>query len=92
MFQNQPFELEARVMLEPKIIEVTPLPDRKLFLRYETDELKVFDVAPYISGDWFGKLHDNQYFNSVKANGNTVEWKDGQDIAPHELYEYSVAQ
>jgi hypothetical protein len=79
-------------MLEPKIIEVTPLPDHKLFLRYETDERKVFDVSPYISGDWFGKLSDYQYFNSVKSNGNTVEWKGGQDIAPHELYEYSVSQ
>jgi len=24
-------------------------------------------------------------------SGNTVEWQGGQDIAPHELYDYSVA-
>ncbi|MDR2592111.1 MAG: DUF2442 domain-containing protein [Chitinispirillales bacterium] len=79
-------------MLQPKIVDVKPLSDYKLLLTYETDELKVFDVAPYISGDWFGKLKDFQYFNTVRANGNTVEWKGGQDIAPHELYEHSVAQ
>lgn len=77
-------------MLQPRVIEVKPLPDYKLFLRYETDEQKIFDVAPYISGEWFGKLNDSEYFNSVRINGNTVEWKGGQDIAPHELYERSI--
>ncbi|MDR2693813.1 MAG: DUF2442 domain-containing protein [Chitinispirillales bacterium] len=79
-------------MLQPKIAEVSPLSDYKLLLIYETNERKFFDVAPYISGDWFGKLHDSEYFNTVRVSGNTVEWKGGQDIAPHELYEYSVAQ
>jgi hypothetical protein len=79
-------------MIEPKIVEVKPLPNYKLFLKYETNEHKIFDVTPYISGDWFGKLKDSAYFNSVRACGNTVEWKDGQDIAPHELYEYSVTR
>jgi hypothetical protein len=79
-------------MLQPKIAEVMPLSDYKLLLIYETDERKIFDVAPYISGDWFGKLKDFQYFNTVRVSGNTVEWKGGQDIAPHELYECSVAQ
>jgi hypothetical protein len=76
-------------MFQPKIVEVRPLSGYKLFLRYESGEQKVFDVTPYISGDWFGKLKDFQYFNTVRLNGDTVEWKGGQDIAPHELYEYS---
>jgi hypothetical protein len=79
-------------MLQPQIVEVKPLSDYKLLLTYETDERKIFDVAPYISGDWFGKLREPQYFNTVRVSGNTVEWKDGQDIAPHELYECSVAR
>ena len=77
-------------MLQPKIVDVKPLPGYKLFLRYETDERKIFDVVPYIDGEWFGKLKDLDYFNAVRIGGNTVEWEDGQDIAPHELYEYSV--
>ncbi|MCL2089240.1 MAG: DUF2442 domain-containing protein [Oscillospiraceae bacterium] len=76
-------------MLQPKIIGVKPLPGYKLQLKYETKEQKIFNVFPYISGDWFGKLKDEKYFNTVRISGNTVEWKDGQDIAPHELYEYS---
>ena len=62
----------------------------ELVLKYETDEQKIFDVLPYISGEWFGKLGDSKYFYTVRLSDNTVQWLDGQDIAPHELYELSV--
>ena len=77
-------------MLTPKLIDVKPLDGYKLLLTFETGEEKIFDVTPYISGDWFGKLKDIKYFNTVHLSGYTVEWKDGQDIAPHELYECST--
>ena len=77
-------------MLRPKVIEVEPLEDYKLLLLFETNERKVFNVKPYISGDWYGKLHSTDYFKTVRLSGNTVEWAGGQDIAPHELYDYSV--
>jgi len=77
-------------MLQPKIIGVQALADYKLLLQYETNERKVFDVTPYIDGEWFGKLKEKSYFNTVRLSGNTVEWQDGQDIAPHELYDYSI--
>ena len=79
-------------MLQPKLVEVKPLPNYMLYLKYETNEQKVFDVSPYIEGDWFGKLKDENYFKSVYLGKNTVEWQEGQDIAPHELYDYSVVQ
>ena len=79
-------------MLQPKIIEVKPLPNYMLYLKYDTNEEKIFNVTPYIDGEWFGKLEDEQYFNTVRLSGNTIEWQGGQDIAPHELYEYSFAQ
>jgi hypothetical protein len=79
-------------MLQPRIIEVKPLPRNRLSLLFDTNERKIFDVTPYISGDWFGKLEDEQYFKTVRLKGNGIEWKDGQDIAPHELYDYSTPQ
>lgn len=78
-------------MLQPKIIEVKPLPNYRLYLRFDTEEQKIFNVLPYIDGDWFGKLKDEQYFNTVRLSGNTVKWQGGQDIAPHELYDLSTA-
>lgn len=43
-----------------------------------------------IMGSWYGKLADPKYFGNVQPCGDTVSWPDGQDIAPHELYELSI--
>ena len=79
-------------MLYPKILNVEPLNDYKLKLRYETGEIKLFDVLPYISGKWYEELHNNDYLKSVHliSNGQGIEWGNGQDIAPHELYDLSI--
>lgn len=64
----------------------------KLRLTYENQEVKIFDVTPYLSGSWYSELKDESYFRSVKVlpGGVGIEWLNGQDIAPHELYEMSV--
>ena len=79
-------------MLSPKIIKIEPLEDYKLKLKYETGEIRLFNVLPYISGDWYNELFNVNYFNSVQltSNGYGIEWMNGQDIAPHELYDMSI--
>lgn len=77
--------------MSPKVLEVTPLEQYRLQIHFDTGEIKIFDVTPYIHGDWYGKLADPTYFATVRPSGRTVEWSDGQDIAPHELYELSVS-
>ena len=77
-------------MLQPKVLDVQPLPDYKLLLLFETGEKKVFDVMPYIKGSWYEKLKVPAVFQTVHVSGSTVAWADGQDIAPHELYDDSV--
>lgn len=79
-------------MLQPKILSVQPLEQYRLYLLYETGEAKLFDVTPYIKGAWFGELKDLDYFKTVHLlpGGTGIEWGNGQDIAPHELYENSV--
>ena len=78
-------------MLQPRLIDVKPLAAMKLRLQYETGEVRVFDVAPYANGRWFGELKDEQYFKTVHLlpGGVGIEWENGQDIAPHELYDCS---
>ena len=73
-----------------KLISVTPLEDYRLLIEYDNAEKRIFDVKPYITGSWYGMLSDYSFFNTVRISGKTVEWADGQDIAPHELYELSV--
>lgn len=80
-------------MLQPRLIDVKPLKNFHLFLEYETGEKRVFDVKPYLTGGWYKELETLTYFNSVRLiiNGEGIEWPNGQDVAPHELYDYSTS-
>lgn len=73
----------------PNITQVSPLPEKSIRIIYDNGEIKVFDVKPYIKGSWYGKLENPDVFATVRPAGDTVMWEDGQDIAPHELYELS---
>ena len=80
-------------MLCPRIVNVEPLDDYKIKLCYETGEVKLFNVLPYISGKWYEELYNQNYFKSVHliSSGYGIEWGNGQDIAPHELYDLSIS-
>ena len=79
-------------MLQPHLKSVSPLEHQKLLLEYEDGQIKIFDVSPYISGSWYEELNDVDYFKTVHLlpGGIGIEWSNGQDIAPHELYECSI--
>lgn len=80
-------------MLQPNIVSVMPMEDYRLLLTYTTGEKKIFDVKPYIYGDWYSELLDVNYFKTIHVidGGYGIEWEHGQDIAPHELYDMSVS-
>jgi hypothetical protein len=77
----------------PKIVSVEAVEHYKIKLQYETGEIKLFDVLPYIAGAWYKELCDDSYFKKVRvvSNGKGIEWEHGQDIAPHELYDMSIS-
>lgn len=79
-------------MLRPTATRVEPQNNYILKLWFSNGEIKLFDVKPYIQGTWFRQLADIEYFQTVTVNGYSVEWKDGQDICPDELYENSIAE
>jgi hypothetical protein len=76
----------------PRIIYVEAVEKYRIQLHYETGEIKIFDVLPYITGAWYRELYDYNYFKTIHiiANGKGIEWGHGQDIAPHELYDMSI--
>ena len=80
-------------MFYPKIKNVEALEEYKIKLFYENGEVKIFNVLPYISGTWYEELNNQDYFKTVHtiSNGCGIEWGNGHDIAPHELYELSVS-
>ena len=76
--------------MTPCAIEVKPLEDYKLLVTFENGEKKVYDVKPLIRGDWFGKIKDMNVFNTVHIVGISVDWEEGQDVCPDDLYYNSV--
>ena len=75
----------------PDIIGVRALDNYLIYLMYETKEEKIYDMKPLINKNkFYNKLTDKQYFKLVKARGDSIQWKDGEDIAPESLYYESV--
>ena len=67
-------------MLQPRLKKVEAIAPLKLRLSYETGEVKIFDVAPYATGPWFGELKDDAYFRTVQMlpGGTGIEWSNGR--------------
>ncbi len=77
--------------IRPRAIAVTPLENYRLLLTFDNHERKIFDVTPYIHGNWYGELQNPDIFKSVRIAGLSVEWPNGQDICPDCLYNDSVS-
>jgi len=75
-------------MIKP--LTVKPLKNYMLEISFSNGETRLFDLKPYFSVPFYSALEDEQIFKSVYVGDMTVEWPNGKDIAPHELYETSI--
>lgn len=52
----------------------------------------LFDLTPYIVGDWYGELADPDYFKQVRIDKelDVLAWPNGQDVGPEDLDELAV--
>ena len=75
----------------PCIVSVTPLLPARLLLVYDNGERRTFDVGPWLDLGRFSELREEAIFKSVRISFDTVEWPNGLDIDPEELYSGSVA-
>ena len=71
-------------------IAVKPLNDYILSVMFSNGEHRYFDVKPYLEIPFFAPLKNMEQFKQVFVNDFTVEWKNGRDIAPHELSDDSM--
>jgi len=75
----------------PNIIEVKPLEDYCIYIKFENGEEKVYDVKKEINTiKFYEKLKDKTYFKNVTTMGDTIVWENGEDIAPENLYYKSI--
>ncbi len=75
--------------MRPKAIDVKVLKDYELEILFDNNEKKIFDVKPYFKFKVFEELKEDNKFETVKISGLSIEWDNGADICPDELYNNS---
>ena len=77
--------------ITPRIVEVKALRDYYIYLKFKTGEEKVYNMKDCIDEiKYYNKLKIREYFENVKPRGCTVEWEDGEDVCPENLYYESI--
>ena len=72
--------------MRQKAIDVKPLKDYHIEIKFDNGEIKILDVKPYFKFKIFEELKENDKFYRVKDSGLSIEWENGADICPDELY------
>jgi len=72
-----------------ELISVAPSSDYTLILTFNNDEVRIFDMKPYLDLGIFKDLKDISLFRSVRKSFDTVEWPNEADIDPETLYNES---
>ena len=71
------------------IKNVKAMPDYKLLITFDNGEVKIFDMNPYLDTGIYKELKNINVFNSVRVSFDAVEWSNGADLDPEEVYEMS---
>jgi hypothetical protein len=72
--------------MNPRVKAVKPSSNYRLILTFENNEIKIFDVKPYLTKGIFRELKDLKLFNSVRPFLGSIAWANGQDLCPDTLY------
>jgi len=78
--------------MNPRVKKVQPLTNYLLELTFDNNEVRVFDVKPYLDRGIFKELKDETFFKSVTTFLGTIKWPHDQDFCPDTLYEDSVSK
>ena len=71
------------------VINVTPLDNCQLLLKFENGKENIFDMKPYLHGGIFRELKDEAIFKTVKIS--LIEWANQANIDLETLYHAGVA-
>ena len=69
--------------------KVKALNDYNLELTFENNEIKIFDLKPYLDTGLFKTLKDEKIFKMVTVSYDTIQWPNKVDLDPEVLYEES---
>ena len=79
--------------ITPRILKAKALDNYKIKLQYETGEVKIYDMTELLNTcEFYKNLRDKEKFNKICIVGLTVQWENGEDIAPELLYNDSILE
>ena len=72
--------------VNPRVSKVTVLERKRLRLRFEDGEERIYDCSGLLDFGVFRELRDETYFRQARVLHGSVVWSHEQDICPDTLY------
>lgn len=72
--------------MNPRISQVIASADHTLTLTFVNEEVRVFDIRPYLGYPAFEPLRNVAFFKLARADHGTVAWPQEIDFDPDTLY------
>ena len=72
--------------MNPRVSKVTVLERKRLRLRFEDGEERIYDCSGLLDFGVFRELRDETYFRQARVLHGSVVWPHEQDICPDTLY------
>ena len=76
-------------MIPPRIKAIKVLDNYNIEINYINGEKKLYNMEKNLKFDFYKNLKNVSYFKLAKPADTTIEWPNGEDIDPNELYENS---
>ena len=72
-----------------KISSLKVMDKRRLHVVLSNGKEGMFDISPYLKGEFFSELKNIEYFSRVKTafGGSGIEWPNGQDLSAYTVEE-----
>ena len=77
-----------KTVVFPKIEAVTPLPGKKLLVRFVGGEKKVYDCRPFVEQEPFSARANESFFRQIKVNlgGYGISWSNSIHLSESALW------
>ena len=72
--------------VNPRVSKVRVLERKRLRLRFEDGEERIYDCSGLLDFGVFRELRDETYFRQARVLHGSVVWPHEQDICPDTLY------
>ena len=76
--------------MNPRVKQVFANSDFSLKIIFSNNEVKYFNMLPYLNTGVFKELKNINIFKQVKPFHGSIQWPNGQDLCPDTLYLESI--